>query len=161
MRNMILKYLKTFLSVNIFLVSIIFITGNIYGGTHYVAKTGNDSGPGTKIQPWLTIQKSANTMVAGDNVYIKQGTYNEQIIPQNSGTAGKYITFSAYPGDAATIDGNTVTLPSYETGLFHVEDRNYIKISGLRIINAGPNLNNAGIYVDNASYITIKNNYTS
>ncbi len=99
-------------------------------------------------------------MLAGDTVYIKQGTYNEQIIPQNSGTAGKYITFSVYPGDTVTIDGNSIALPAYETGLFHVEDRNYIKLSGLRIINAGPNPNNAGIYVDNASYITIENNYT-
>jgi nitrous oxidase accessory protein NosD len=51
-------------------------------------------------------------------------------------------------------------LPKYETGLFVVEDTNYIKVSGLRIINAGPNDNNAGIYVDNSHHIIIENNYT-
>jgi len=59
-----------------------------------------------------------------------------------------------------TIDGNSITLPAYETGLFVVEDTNYIRVSGLRIVNAGPNDNNAGIYVDNSHHIIIENNYT-
>ena len=44
--------------------------------------------------------------------------------------------------------------------MFVVEDRRYIKVSGLRIKNAGPNDNNAGIYVDNSSHIIIEKNYT-
>jgi len=52
---------------------------NIY----YVAKNGSDSNPGSESQPWLTIQKAADTMVAGDTVYVKAGTYTEQVTPQN------------------------------------------------------------------------------
>ena len=81
-----MKYFNTILSTTIVIVSFLFITGNVYGTTYYVAKTGSDSNPGTEAQPWLTIQKAANTMVAGDTVYIKQGTYTEQVIPQNSGS---------------------------------------------------------------------------
>ena len=47
-----------------------------------------------------------------------------------------------------------------------VEDRSYIKVSGLRIINAGQNDpnstaddNHAGIYVDNSHHLIIENNY--
>jgi hypothetical protein len=130
------------------------------GTDYYVAPTGNDSNPGTESQPWQTIQKAANTLVAGDTVYIRAGTYEEQVIPANSGSADNYITYAAYPGETVTIDGNSITLPKYETGLFVVEDTNYIKVSGLSIVNAGPNDNNAGIYVDNAHNIVIENNYT-
>jgi len=155
-----MKYLRTILAATIVIISFVFIAGSAYGTNYYVAKSGNDSNPGTEAQPWLTIQKAANTMVAGDTVYIKAGTYNEQVIPQNSGSAANYITYAANSGDTVTIDGNSITLPSYESGLFNVEEKNYIKISGLKITNAGPNDNNCGIYVDNSSYITIENNYT-
>ena len=132
------------------------LTGTIY----YVSPTGNDSNPGTESQPWRTIQNAANTLVAGETVYIKAGTYPEQVTPLNSGSVDNYIVYAAYPGDTVTIDGNGLVLPSYESGLFVVEDRNYIRVSGLRVINAGPNDNNAGIYVDNSDHIIIEKNYT-
>jgi hypothetical protein len=128
--------------------------------TYYVAPTGSDSNPGTEAQPWRTIQKAANTLDAGDTVYIRAGTYQEQVEALNSGSGGNYITYAAYPGDTVTIDGSGISLPSYETGLFVVEDVSYVKVSGLRMVNSGPNDNNAGIYVDNAHYIIIENNYT-
>jgi uncharacterized repeat protein (TIGR01451 family) len=130
------------------------------GITYYVAPTGNDSWAGTEVQPWRTIQHAANTLVAGDTVYIRAGTYPEQVTPFNSGGAGNYITYAAYPGETVTIDGASITLPAYETGLFELDTKSYIRISGLRIINARPNANNAGIYVDNSSHIIIENNYT-
>lgn len=133
---------------------------SVQGAVYYVAPGGHNSNPGTAAQPWRTIQKAANTLAAGDTVYIRAGTYEEQVIPQNSGSAGQYITYAAYPGETAIIDGNNITLPAYETGLFVVEDTNYIRVSGLRIVNAGPNDNNAGIYVDNAHHVIVENNYT-
>ncbi|MFQ5613249.1 MAG: endo alpha-1,4 polygalactosaminidase [Anaerolineae bacterium] len=134
--------------------------GSAQGTTYYVAPTGNDANPGSQAQPWRTIQKAANTLTAGDTVYIRAGTYPEQVTPLNSGSAGNYITYAAYPGETATIDGASISLPAWDAGLFNVEDRSYIRISGLRVINAGPNMNNSGIYVDNSSYIIIENNYT-
>lgn len=129
------------------------------GQVYYVAPGGNDANPGTLAQPWRTIQKAADTLTAGDTVYIRGGTYRERVRPQNSGAEGKYITYAAYPGETATVDGTGVTLPSWG-GLFHVSGKNYIKISGLQVINAGPNLDNAGILVEYASYIVVENNYT-
>ena len=132
----------------------------VQGTDYFVGPDGNDSNPGTEAKPWLTIQKAANTLVSGDTVYIRAGIYEEQVIPQNSGSAGNTITYAAYSGETVTIDGNSITLPANETGLFVVEDTNYIKVSGLRLVNAGPNENNAGIYVDNAHHVIIENNYT-
>ncbi len=131
------------------------------GATYYVAPSGDDEHPGTQAKPWQTIQKAASFLGAGDTVYIRAGTYAEQVIPQNSGSAGNTITYAAYPGETVTIDGAGMELPAYETGLFVLEDINYIKVSGLRIINAGPYENNAGIYVDNAHNIIVEDNYIS
>jgi hypothetical protein len=109
-----------------------------------VAPSGKDSNPGTANQPWHIVQKAANTLVAGDTVYIQAGTYPEQVVPQNSGSAGNYITFAAYPGETVTIDGSGVALPEDLVGLFHITGKEYIRVSGLRIIDAGPNNDNEG-----------------
>jgi hypothetical protein len=130
------------------------------GIIYYVATTGDDDNPGTIGLPWQTIQKAANTLVGGDTVYIRAGTYSEQVIPQNSGGAGQVITYVAYPGETATIDGSSITLPDDLVGLFHVSGKAYIRVSGLRIVNAGPNDNNAGILVLDSSHIIVENNST-
>jgi parallel beta-helix repeat protein len=125
---------------------------------YYVSTDGNDDDPGTEAQPWRTIQKAAETLVAGDTVYIKAGTYQERVIPQNSGSAGNYIVYAAYPGHTVTIDGASIIVPEWG-GLFEIVDKSYIRVSGLRIMNAGPNLHNPGILVDESSHIIIEKNY--
>jgi hypothetical protein len=128
------------------------------GATYYVAPNGDDNNPGTEAQPWRAIGKAAATLVSGDTVYIRAGTYQERVVPQNSGS--DYITYIAYPEERVTIDGSGVSMPSGDAGLFEVSGLNYIRISGLRIINVGPDDNHAGILVDNSSHIIIDNNYT-
>ena len=72
--------------------------------TYYVATDGDDGGPGTLAQPWRTIQKAADTMVAGDTVLIRGGTYLETVSPLNTGTVDDVITYQGYPGEEAIID---------------------------------------------------------
>lgn len=127
---------------------------------YYVAPTGNDSNPGTVDQPWQTIQRAADTLTAGDIVYIRAGTYRERIIPKNSGSPGREIAYAVYPGETATIDGDGITLPDDLAGLFEIAGRSYIRIAGLRVINAGPNDDNAGIMVLDSSNIIVENNST-
>ncbi len=129
---------------------------------YYVAPPplGNDANLGTQTAPWATIQHAAETLVAGDTVYIMAGTYNERVVPQNSGNAGSPITYAAYPGETATIDGSAVTLPDDLSGLFQVSGQEHIVISGLRVINAGPGDNSAGILINDSSYITVEHNTT-
>src|SRR5665647_2294490 len=71
-----------------------------FATTYYVATTGNNNYTAAQAQnvatPWKTIQKAANTLVAGDTVYIRVGTYKEQITPKNSGNASKYIVYTTY-----------------------------------------------------------------
>lgn len=130
------------------------------GTIYYVAPTGNDDHTGDLAHPWRTIQKAADTLVAGDTVYVRAGVYNEQVIPQNSGSVGQPITYAAYPGETATIDGSGIVLEDDLDGLFLVSGKSYIIVSGLRVINAGPYGNNAGIMILNSDYITVENNST-
>lgn len=87
------------------------------GQTFYVDKLhpgASDSNPGTELLPWATIQKAANTLLAGQRVYVKAGTYTElaetgifsvpAIVLKNSGTPGHPIIFEAFPGDKVVID---------------------------------------------------------
>ena len=125
------------------------------GMIYYVAPSGNDNNPGTAAYPWRTIQKAAGTLVAGDTVYVRAGVYHEQVVPQNSGSAGQPITYAAYPGETAIIDGTDVAVPEY-SGLFNLMGRDYIRVSGLRVIHS----DYYGIVAENSSYVTIEYNYT-
>lgn len=130
------------------------------GAVYYVAPGGNDNHPGTESKPWKTIQKAAKTLVAGDTVYIRSGTYRERLMPQNSGSPGAEITYAAYPGETPVIDGSGLVLPDDLAGLVEIDSRSYIRLSGLSVTNAGPNSNNVAILVDHSSNITVERNST-
>jgi parallel beta-helix repeat protein len=78
--------------------------------TYYVATTGNDAYVCTTAQaistPKRTIKSGVACLKPGDKLYIRAGTYTEQIdlaTPNKTGTAGYYITIGGYPGERPTI----------------------------------------------------------
>lgn len=61
-------------------VLIVLGTGSAQATTYYVASTGNDSNPGTSIQPWRHPQKcvdSGSPLIAGDTCIVRSGTYTD------------------------------------------------------------------------------------
>ena len=118
---------------------------------YYVSPNGSDSNPGTASMPWRTIQKAANTLVAGESVYIRQGTYYEHVVVANSGSQGKFITFQNFPGETVFIDGDK-SCPSYWSGLFYMTNKAYIRIIGLKLINS----NHIGMLASNCNNIYIQ-----
>jgi hypothetical protein len=97
------------------------------GADYYVDQNhaaASDSNPGTEDQPWLTIQHGADTAVAGDNVYVKEGTYAERVHPGNSGSADAAITFEAVPRRSVDMHG------------FNTTGCDYLRIVGFRITSS-------------------------
>jgi hypothetical protein len=131
----------------------------VQAATYYVATDGDDADPGTQTRPWRTIQKAADTLVAGDAVYVRGGTYRERVIARNSGNPGAYIAYLAYPGEQAVVDGQGIDIPDYGA-LLELSDRSYVKVSGFTVMNAGPNGYSVGILSDGGSHVVIEKNHT-
>lgn len=133
---------------------------------YFISPTGNDSHSGTLEQPWATLQKAANTLQAGDQVYIRGGTYqiNQPIRPQFSGQENQWIIYKGYPGEQIIIDADGIFVdpptgsPPYahDQGAFLIIDKSYILIQNLTIINS----HNAGFTVRDSHYINFYNNTT-
>jgi Right handed beta helix region len=126
--------------------------GSTSAATYYVDKAhakASDSNPGTEALPWATIQKAAATLIAGDTVYVKAGTYKGQVTPKYSGSVSKYITYSAYPGHEkkVIIDGDKI----------YIKSKSYIVVNGFRIQNSYFGIDVMG---PNGSNIIVSNNYT-
>ncbi|MBD3420196.1 MAG: T9SS type A sorting domain-containing protein [Chitinivibrionales bacterium] len=71
--------------------------------TYYVATEGSNSNPGTRKQPFRTIQHAADRMQPGDVCAIRQGIYFEEVVPPRSGEPGRPIQFEAYPGEQVLV----------------------------------------------------------
>lgn len=96
--------------------------------TYYVATTGNDStGDGSIGTPWRTIQKGCDNLSAGDTLYIRAGTYHEQVNMERSGTSGSRITIKAYTGETVVLDGQ-YTLPTGTYNAFFANNSDNTKI---------------------------------
>lgn len=124
----------------------------------YVSTTGLDANPGSAELPWRTVQKAADSAVAGDIVNLRAGTYAERVTLSNrDGTALAPITFRKFPGDAgaALISQNGVTPPNGLSALLKIENCDHIILQGLEIANyktSGTNAQQnaqlpAGIYI--------------
>jgi hypothetical protein len=157
MKNMtkkisVLTALLTFLAVQ-----------TVWSVDYYVAKTGSDSNSGTVVSPWLTIQKAANTAIAGSTVNIMAGTYNEKVNINVSGSAAfGYITFQNYGSDTVIMDGTGLSV-SGDAAMLNIDSKSYIRIKGLQVCNLKTSTKGAvpmGIFITGiAGNIEIRNNY--
>ena len=87
-----------------------------FAATYYVATNGNDNNSGTISSPWATWQKGFSTIVAGDVLYIRGGTYatsgflystayyGVRIGSGHSGSSSDTIKVFAYPGERPVLD---------------------------------------------------------
>jgi copper-binding protein NosD/uncharacterized protein DUF1565 len=101
----------------------------------YVAKTGNDSNPGTQAAPWRTMQHAADTVRAGSTVNVRGGIYEERVTLKASGNGTDgYITFRSYPGETAILDAEHL-VPEGRGGILTIHNQSYVRIEGFEIRN--------------------------
>lgn len=133
------------------------------GKVYYVASDGDDSNPGTLDSPWRTIQKAADTLVAGETALVRKGVYEEFVTIRSSGSESRgYMIFQAYPGERPVIDGSNLDIESGESALVQILSANYIVFDGFEVRNLFSSSSSqypAGIRVqDGGSNIHILNN---
>jgi len=110
----------------------------------YVSPSGNDQNAGTSAgAPLATIAAASKLAVAGDNVNLLAGTYNESLVPVNSGTAAAPITYKSSGGPAVIMNVRVGIL---------IGSLSYIVIDGINV-NGGAQPPNAKVN----SFVTIQN----
>lgn len=119
---------------------------------YYVSNSGSDSNDGLSLATaFLTIQHVADLVVAGDTVFVQNGTYSGFDLRETNGTATSPIVFLA--------DGNQVVIdkkgPKRNDGI-NIEFANYIVIDGFTVKNMTGNGN--GIRLVESDNCTVKNN---
>jgi len=127
------------------LISALTIPSQAWATDHYVDQNhpnANDQNPGTSALPWKTITKANQTLVQGDTVYIKAGTYTSYIAPNNSGTSSNRITYQNYGTDVVMISGTNYAV--------YLNGKSYITVQGINATNL-PNF----LYIINGSNYNI------
>jgi parallel beta-helix repeat protein len=78
--------------------------------TYFVSTSGNDANPGSQSQAFRTIRKGLSVLAPGDTLYVRGGTYAEQLLEiyfGSSGTAAAPITVAAYSGETVVLRPST------------------------------------------------------
>ncbi len=132
-------------------LALVALTGPAFAGAYVVAPppAGSDSNDGSMAHPWATLQHAADTVVAGDTVAVKAGSYAGFML-ETSGSAGKEIVFVGQPGAMITSDNGTTP-----DGI-NLEGASYVRIEGLVVSGR----TRAGIRAVLCDHVTIRGNRT-
>jgi hypothetical protein len=124
----------------------------------FVATNGDDGNPGTKDQPWRTIQKAMDSATPGSTVNIRAGTYNERLSVNVSGATNAPIVFQPYgfgaspscggytgadcAGENVVLDYGYLGTVGDSTPTLSISNRQHILIQGIvfqNFTNSGTN----------------------
>jgi hypothetical protein len=95
------------------------------GSAIYVdGASGNDNNSGTSTgSAYRTIQKAVSVANPGTIIYIRGGTYNENLVVSRSGSSSAPITLTRYGSESVTINGGSdIALRSSGTVSYWVVD---------------------------------------
>ncbi len=141
-----------------FAVAILLLgAGPALAATFYVDQgnpQASDANSGTQTLPWITILKACQTVVAGDTILVKSGSYTDPgatweqgFNPVNSGAPGAPIVFRSEPRLAAVL--RPPDYPDNATVAMGVQGKTYIVIDGFKA--------EGQIQMKESSHITIQN----
>jgi hypothetical protein len=130
---------------------------------YYVAPSGSDSNPGTRVAPFRTVQHAADIVNPGDTVIVNDGVYtglrgSTTIVRLNrGGTSNAWITFKSANKWGAKLDGQNFDRDGFSIGV----DPAYLRIQNFEIYGTAGGASSwaTGISADGAgSYIDIVGN---
>ncbi len=149
------EYFYNYFFSNVILLCLMLMSVDTFAQTNYYVDglNGNDENNGTSLNSaWKTIQKSFESATPNSTVFIKGGTYNENLFLEVQGTSGNLIEFRNYQNENVMIDG-TGTI---ENALIYIADKSNLVFRNLTIQNKTVN-DAAGIILETTSDGTAKN----
>jgi parallel beta-helix repeat protein len=111
-KNTNLEFMTSVLKILFIVVFLLLWAGKTNAANYYVnATNGNNSNSGLSVDKALkTLQRAADKTVAGDTVFVMNGTYvkdnswsSDVVIETSSGTPEKWIVWINYPGHKPVI----------------------------------------------------------
>ena len=144
---------KKALGLTFFFLTFFFISAyGSFAADYYVSQesTAADNNAGSIDKPWKTLQSSINKLKAGDNLFVKAGTYSEKISIAVSGQPNNYITIQNFATDRVVIsgtksDGTEITSSPI---IVHITNVSYLKFKGFEIMNTSLGNTPSGIFVE-------------
>jgi len=106
---------------------------SMQGQVHWVAIEGDDADPGTRDEPWATLQHAADSVGPGATVYVREGVYEQKVEISASGLPGRPITFAAAPGERVVLDGSSLEVPARQNAMIAIDSRRFVTIRGFEI----------------------------
>ena len=103
---------------------------------YYVATDGDDTSTGTLRRPFRTIARALAEAHAGDTVFVRGGTYREQVVFPASGRADARIVLKAYGDERPVISGEGIAVEG-RTDMLLIRGRSHITVEGLEITALG------------------------
>lgn len=76
-------------------------------------RAGDDNHPGTEAKPRQSINYALSQLSPGDTLYLRQGTYFENVACRVVGTPRGPITVRAFPGERVIIDGSIMEFQTH------------------------------------------------
>ena len=108
--------------------------------TFFVSTSGSDNNPGTKEQPFKTLNKAWSVISSGDTIFLRAGRYSNSIMPattyfrNKNGTSSDPIVISNYQNEKPVLDYSDAIYTTQKAGLW-IENVKYLHIKGIRITN--------------------------
>ncbi len=122
--------------------------------TLYVSEKGNDENEGTIESPFKTINAALDNAGAGTTVYVREGTYTENVYFPNSGREGEYIALKNYPGEKPVIKGTGKN----DGAIIELDGHDYIEIEGFEMCDYSAEWCYGIIFAGDEDHIIIRNN---
>jgi len=116
----------------------LFVSSLAKANVYYVASDGNDTNNGTALTtPFKTIAKACGIVVAGDQIYVRGGTYanSATITLSKIGTLSTPIRMEGYTGERPKVDFSGTAFGKKGFSL----TGNYWFIKGMDVCKAGDN----------------------
>ena len=148
-------------------LTLLFLLPYVSATDYYVSQVdGNDSYNGLyptyeggSNGPWLTLAKSVSGVSSGDTVYLRAGTWNEKLVISYRSYTNR-TTWARYPSDpvgSVILNGTNLERNQWEDGIVFIENTDYVRIDGLKVIHAYK----TGIGAISGQYIEILNCITN